>query len=311
MLHRAFEDTCLWLVKHAPKSVVAELMRVDWATVGRMIERVVDAALGEAPDALEGLRRIGLDEVSYRKGRHDLTCAVDHATGRIVWAHPGRSQRVVHLSIDALGPERAALLEAVSVDLHQMWAPVIRRRAPQARICADPFHVVRLAGEALDELRRQDWQELRRTDPERAQWLKGTRFILRRRADSLAEGQRSLVESLAETNERVYRGWLLVGQLRAVYRLTDAQEAAALLDQWILAASTSGLGPFMPVAITFEEHAEAIVNAILLGLSNARLEAMNSTVRLISHRSRGFRRLESLLALIQLVCGRISVALPT
>ncbi|MGH3114398.1 MAG: transposase [Gaiellaceae bacterium] len=48
-----------------------------------------------------------------------------------------------------------------------------------------------------------------------------------------------------------------------------------------------------------------------LGLSNARLEAMNSTVRLISHRSRGFRRLESLLAMIRLVCGKIPVTLPT
>jgi transposase len=308
---RAFEDTCVWLVKQAPKSVVAELMQIDWATVGRMIERVVDEALGEAPDALEGLRRIGLDEVSYRKGRHYLTCAVDHGSGRIVWAHPGRSKRVVGLFFDALGPERSALLEAVSVDLHQLWAPVIRERAPQARICADPFHVVRLAQEALDELRRHDWQELRREDPERARWLKGTRFILRRRADSLGEGQRALIEDLAETNERVYRGWLLLEQLRAVYRLADGAEATRLLDGWIHAAATSGLGPFVRVAITFEEHAEAIVNAIALGLSNARLEAMNSTVRLISHRSRGFRRLESLLALIQLVCGRIPVALPT
>lgn len=308
---RAFEDTCVWLVKQAPKSVVAELMRIDWATVGRMIERVVDDALGEAPDALEGLRRIGLDEVSYRKGRHYLTCAVDHESGRIVWAHPGRSGRVVGLFLGALGPERAALLEAVSVDLHQMWAPVIRARAPQARICADPFHVVRLAQEALDELRRQDWQELRRADPERARWLKGTRFILRRRADALAEGQRSLIENLAETNERVYRGWLLLEQLRAIYRLADPHEATRLLDEWILAASTSELGPFLRVAITYEENAPAICNAIALGLSNARLEAMNSTVRLISHRSRGFRRLESLLALIQLVCGRIPVALPT
>jgi transposase len=55
---------------------------------------------------------------------------------------------------------------------------VIRARAPQALICADPFHVIRLAGDALDTLRRQDWQRLRKENPDQAAWLKGTRFVL-------------------------------------------------------------------------------------------------------------------------------------
>jgi transposase len=308
---RAFEDTCVWLVRQAPKSVVAELLRVDWATVGRMIERVVDEALGEAPDWLDGLRRIGIDEVSYRKGRHYLTCVVDHETGRIVWARPGRSQRVVRAFFDELGPERTALLLAVSCDLHGMWRAVILERAPHARICADPFHVIRLATEALDTLRRGDWQRLRREDPGAARWLKGTRFLLRRRADGLEAHERSLIDGLAATNERIYHGWLLVDQLRAVYQADGREEAAALLDAWIYAAATSELEPFVRVAVTLEEHADAIVNTVELRLSNARLEAMNSTVRLISHRSRGFRRVESLLAMIQLVCGRVPVSLPT
>jgi len=71
------------------------------------------------------------------------------------------------------------------------------------------------------------------------------------------------------------------------------------------------LVPFVKVAATLTEHRDSIVNAIALGLSNARLEAMNSTVRLISHRSRGFRRLESLLAMIRLVCGKVPVTIPT
>ena len=308
---RAFEDTCVWLVRQAPKSVVAELLRVDWATVGRMIERVVDEALGDAPDWLDGLRRIGIDEVAYRKGRHYLTCVVCHDTGRIVWARPGRSQRVVRAFFDELGPQRTALLEAVSCDLHGMWRAVIEERAPRARICADPFHVVRLATEALETLRRGDWQRLRREDPGAARWLKGTRFLLRRRADGLHDRERSIIDGLAATNERIYRGWLLVDQLRVVYQAPDREEASALLDAWLYAAATSDLDPFVRVAVTLDEHAEAIVNAIELRLTNARLEAMNSTVRLISHRSRGFRSIESLLAMIQLVCGRIPVSLPT
>lgn len=308
---RAFEDSCVWLARDAPKTVVARLMRIDWATVGRMIERVVgEAAAASGEQWLEGLRRIGIDEVSHRKGRRYLLCVVCHDTGRIVWAQPGRNRAVLHAFFDELGEERCRLLEAVSADLAPAWQQVIRQRAPNARVCADPFHVIKLAGEALDTLRRQDWQRLRKQDPRRAVWLKGTRFVLRQRADTLTAGQRDLIDELARTNERVYRGWLLCDQLRAVYA-TAGNDAGVLLDQWLHAAASSLLVPFVKLARTLNEHRDGIVNAIRLGLSNARLEAMNSTVRLISHRSRGFRRLDSLLALIRLVCGRIPVALPT
>jgi transposase len=96
-----------------------------------------------------------------------------------------------------------------------------------------------------------------------------------------------------------------------VYLAQSREEARDLIDEWIFAAATSELEPFIRVAITFERHADAIANAVWLGVNNARLEAMNSTVRLMSHRARGFRRLQSLLSLITLVCGRIPVALPT
>ena len=308
---RAFEDSCVWLVRDAPKTVVSRLLRVDWATVGRMIERVVAEHVASGDDWLDGLRRIGIDEVSYRKGRRYLLCVVCHDSGRIVWAAPGKSRAVLRSFFEQLGPERCSRLEAVSADLHGAWPDVIRADAPNALLCADPFHVVRLAGDALDTLRRQDWQRLRKQNPEQAAWLKGTRFVLRRRADTLSAGQRTLIDELAETNERVYRGWLLCDQLRAVYQAEDAEQARLLLAQWLEAARTSLLVPFIRAAQTITEHAEAVVNAIALRLSNARLEAMNSTVRLISHRSRGFRRLESLLAMIRLVCGKVPVALPT
>lgn len=308
---RSFEDTCVWLCRDAPKVAVSRLMRIDWETVGRMVERVIGEATGQGADPLAGLRRIGIDEVAYRKGQRYLLCVLCHETGRIVWAAPGASQRTLAAFFDELGEERCRLIEAVSLDMQGAWPGLVRARCPRAQLCVDPFHVVKLAGEALDRLRREEWQRLRREDAERARWLKGTRFLLRRRADGLSEQERSLIDELAKTNERVYQAWLLADQLRTVYRADSPEQAEGLLGAWCQAASASGLQPFARVAATLTLNAESIVNAIRLGLSNARLEAMNSTVRLISHRSRGFRRLESLLAMIRLVCGKVPVALPT
>lgn len=309
---RAFEDTCVYLVKHAPKTTVAALMRVDWHTVGRMIERIVDehAATREG-DGLDGLRRIGIDEVAYRKGHRYLMCVTDHDSGALVWAAPGRSAATAAAFYEALGPERCAQLQAVSLDLHGGWIGATRAHAPQARICADPFHIIKLAGDAVDRVRRDAWQQLRPDDPGQAAWIKGTRFAVRRRAENLRPGDRTILDALQRDNHDIYRAWLLVEQLRAVYQAATFDDAMVLLDDWIFAALTSGLAPFIRCALTLDLHRELVVNAITQRLSNARLEGMNSTVRLLSHRARGYRRLPSLLAMITLVCGRIPVALPT
>jgi transposase len=309
---RAFEDTCVYLAKAAPKSTVAALMRVDWATVGRMIERLVaEHVAGRTGDGLDDLTRIGIDEVAYRKGHRYLMCVTDHDGGKLVWAAPGRSQTTAETFYKALGPERCADLEAVSLDLHGGWITATRAHAPNALICADPFHIIKLAGDSLDKVRRDAWQRLRDTDPGQAAWIKGTRFAVRRKASNLRPGDQTILDELQASNHDIYRGWLLMEQLRGVYQAASHEDAHLLLDQWILAALTSGMEPFIRCALTLDTHRDLVVNAITQRLSNARLEGMNSTVRLLSHRARGYRRLASLLAMITLVCGRIPVHLPT
>ena len=87
-----FDDQVAWLVTHTSKSAVGELLRVAWWTVGPIITRVVDDVRA-AHDPFDGLRRIGIDEISYKRGHKYLTVVVDHDTGRLVWAAPGRSLR--------------------------------------------------------------------------------------------------------------------------------------------------------------------------------------------------------------------------
>jgi transposase len=103
----------------------------------------------------------------------------------------------------------------------------------------------------------------------------------RRRSDRLKEGDQTILDRIAETNHEVYLGWPLLDQLRWVYLARDRDEALRSLDEWVFAACVSGLEPFVRIAITFDTRSEAI--------ANARLEGMNSPVRLLSHRVRGFR----------------------
>jgi len=177
-----------------------------------------------------------------------------------VWAAPGRSRTTLIEFFTALGPERCAGIQAISVDLHDGWMSAIRVHCPQAAICADPFHVIKLAGAALDEVRRGMWQDLRRTDPERASWIKGTRFAIGQRASNLRAGDRTILEELKVTNQELYAGWLLIEQLRGVYLAHDHHEATELLDDWILAALESGMEPFQRTALTLDRYRTEIAN---------------------------------------------------
>lgn len=140
---RVFEDQLCWLVTHTDRTTVSELMRVSWRTVGRIAERVVDEKRGER-DLLDGLRRIGIDEMSHRKGHRYLIVVVDHDTGRLVWADEGRTAKTVSRFFELLG-DRGAQIEVVSADGAPWISDPVRAACPQAILCLDPFHVAQWA----------------------------------------------------------------------------------------------------------------------------------------------------------------------
>jgi len=119
---------------------VGQLLRVAWATVGRVVARVA-ADAEQAADRFDGLRRIGIDEIACKKGHKYLTVVVDHDTRRLVWAAPGRDVATLGRFFDALGEQRCAQVRLVSADAAGWIAVTVAARCPGATLCADPFHV--------------------------------------------------------------------------------------------------------------------------------------------------------------------------
>lgn len=140
---RPFDETVAWFAACAPKSVIAELLRINWRTVGSILSRVMPERDAEDGDRLHGVRRIGIDEVSFKKGRRYPTIAVDHDTGRLLYVAEGRCNQSVPGFFDVLGRERSALITHASADGAGWIAAVLAERAPQAKLCLDPFHVVK------------------------------------------------------------------------------------------------------------------------------------------------------------------------
>jgi transposase len=306
---RAFEQQVAWLAVNTSGSAVAELMRISWRSVGRICERVA-AEAGRDADLLAGLERIGIDEISHRKGHRYLTVVVDHDTGRLVWAAPGRDKKTVEAFFDALGAKRTKRLKLVSCDMAGWIEAVLAKRCPKAKRCVDPFHVVALATEALDKVRREVWNEARKAGQgEGARELKGARYALWKNPENLTTRQQARLADIERLNRPLYRAYLLKEQLRQIYRL-PARAAIAMLDEWLSWARRCRLKPFVKLARTITEQRDGIVAAIRHRLSNARVEAINTQIRLIARRAFGFHSPQALIALAMLKLGGLCPPLP-
>jgi transposase len=144
---RDFDDQVAWLAVHSSKKAITELMRIAWRTVGSIVERISDDARARR-DPLDGLTRIGIDEISYRRGHRYLTVVVDHDTGRLVWASPGRNKATVKKFFNQLGQSRTLKIRLVSADAASWIGDVVRSRALNAKLTMDAFHVVAVRREA-------------------------------------------------------------------------------------------------------------------------------------------------------------------
>ena len=304
---RDFEDLVAFCAQQMAKSQVQALLRIAWDTVGRIVERVVADHLDER--RLTGLVSIGCDELSYRRGQRYLTNVADHHSGRIVWSSPGRNAETLREFFELLG-ERKSSIRAVSIDMSGGYEKAVRAALPDAALCFDPFHVVALAGRAVDDVRRTEWNAKGKSRTPEGKWLKNVRWALRKAPERLTDRQRTALAGVQQTNARLYRAYLLKEQLRALYHLDDPGQAPAHLDAWLAWASRSKLRPFIRLARTLRRYRDGILAAITLGLTNARLEGLHSKVRLLSHRSFGFHSAAPLIALIYLCCAGITITPP-
>jgi len=355
------ENLVAWLATKTDKTATCRLVRVDWQTVGRIIQRVGDEQLDG--DRLDDLFEISIDEVAWRKGHRYLTLVGDHRRRAVVWGCEGKGQAAadrffaeldpppddppeqakgpvqppapaimvpfgrcwtvpagegVHGAWVEFGSEidprvfaRACRLRAVSMDMTGGYAKSVRVHAPQAVICIDNYHVVALATKALDEVRRQHWNELRQAGDTAAKRFKADRWALLKNPDDLTDRQAATLHAIQTGGGKIARAWAMKEMVRAIFAPGLAVDAVdELLDRLLARLSRSRLKPFVRLARTIRKHRDGILAARRLKLSNARAEALNNKVKLIVRRAYGFHSAQAALALVHLTCGLTTLTLP-
>ena len=186
---RDFECLVAWLATRTDKSTIKRMTRINWRTVGRIVERVSAAELD--PARLDDLFEIGIDDVSWRKHHRYLTLVTDHTRRQVVWGAEGASAEVADAFFDELGKERCEAVQAISLDMGPGYAKSARAHCPRATICIEDFHVAKLGSEALDEVRREHWNELRLLgDQDAARKFKDARWALLKNPANLTDKRR-------------------------------------------------------------------------------------------------------------------------
>jgi transposase len=334
-----FENLVAWLATKTDKTAICRLTRIDWQTVGRIIERVGDELLDES--RLDDLFEISIDEVAWRKGHRYLTLVGDHRRRAVVWGTEGKGKAAADEFFQELDPleqveqdaadsaeiqaqapaeeqaeqkigERAAKLVAVSMDMTGGYAKSVREHAPQATIVIDNYHVVQLATKALDEVRREHWNELRQAGEKgAARAFKDARWSLLKNPGDLTDRQLDTLTALQAAGGKVPRAWAMKEMVRAIFAPSlTVDDVTQLIARLLSRLSRSRLEPFIRMGRTIRKHREGILAARRLKLSNARAEALNNKAKLIVRRAYGFHSARAALALIHLTCGPVTLTLP-
>ena len=301
----AFEERVGYLAQQSSKTAVSKLMRVTWRAVGSIVSRVVRRQLDLGEDRLEGLRHIGVDELSYRRHHEYITVVIDHERGHVVWSARGKSADTLRAFFDELGPDRCSEIESVTIDMSQAYISAVKDAVPGAKLIFDRFHVQRLVQNALDETRRDEVRAAQTKEDKKA--LKSTRWPLLKSPWNLTDSDVQTLEELEESNRTIFRGHILKESFAAILDRRQINVARERLCQWTIDAERSGLDHFVRVAGTVKNHIDGILEYVRTRFSNGRTEGLNGKIRTITRRSYGFHSASALIAMIFLCCGGVHV----
>ena len=309
-----FEALALSLCQELPVRQAAALLRCSDKQLWRRIEYYVSAA--RALDDMSGVSIVGIDETSLRKGQNYITVVHDLQAKRLLFACEGRDHQTVLDFADDLKAHGGdpAQIKHVCQDMSAAYAKGVAQALPQAQTSYDRFHVIAMANQAMDGVRRQEMS----TQPQAVKdalgdndrkLLKSLTWGMRRNPQGWSAKQTNAMHWLQHSTLKSARAWRLKMALRAVYAKATQEnsgvQAKADLLGWISWARRSRLEPFKKLANTLKQRIDGVVRGMLDNRSNAYVEAMNGLLQQAKRAARGFRTATHFIAIAYLRMSKL------
>jgi transposase len=281
---------------------LARLIGEHDTRVWRVLEHYVGVA--RARTSFADVERVGVDETSRASGHDYISTFVDMVAARVLFVTEGKDHTTIEefkKDLEQHGGGTSQVAE-FSLDMSAAFQKGIRETFPAAELTFDPFHVVKLMNEAVDEVRREE----QRTAPE----LKKTRYSWLKDESKQKEAERQAFEPLKNSRLKTARAWRIKEGLRDLYN-QPPEEAAEYFNRWYFWATHSRLPAVIRAAKTFRAHQAGILRWFESGLSNGLLEGLNSLIQAAKARARGFRSARKMKTIIYLLLSKLDFQLPS
>ncbi len=284
-----FEALVIDWLQEASVSAVARLVRLDWGEVDRIMARAVDRGLARRERRLP--QCIGVDETSFQKRHEYVTVVCDQEAGVVVHVADGRGRECLDDFYKAFTKEERQAVESVSMDMWPAYIASTKQYIPGAetKIAFDKFHIAQHLSRAVDKIRRQEHKALASLGDER---LKGSKYLWLQNPNNMTDKRWASFEPLRQGSLKTARGWAIKELAMSLWHYRYRGNARKAWMKWYSWAIRSQLEPIKEVARMVKRHLEGIINAIVLGVTNARSEGINAKIQWIKYTARGFRNRE-------------------
>ena len=285
------------------QKAAAEILRIPASTLSDILHRVITRT--RSTHQIRGLLTLGVDEISYLKGRKFATIVYDLDRSRVVWVGQGKGRATIDKFFnECLSEGQKRRIRWASCDMSRAYTEAIKHHCPNATLVIDRFHLVKSLNEAVDEVRKQEWRALE-GDARRA--VKGLRWLLGMHSRNRTPAQTDLLQKLRNSNRRIHRAWVLKDEFEHFWTYTDTSTARSFLKQWITSARKTRLPSMRTFAATLKLHQDHILSFIERPLTNAVAEGLNRVIKIVKNRASGFRSLEAFSDLIFLTVGDFDI----
>ncbi len=284
-----FEALVIDWLKEASTSAVSRLMGLSWNAIDGIMQRAVERGLLRREE--QSPAHIGVDETAFKK-RHDyVTVVSDQASGSVLHVGSDRKKTTLKAWYESLTEEQRESIKSVSMDMWPAFINATLESLPGAeeKIAFDKFHVAKYLGEAVDKVRRHEHKALMAEGHED---LKGSKYDWLYNPENMTRKQKQRFKALRDSTLKTARAWAIKELAMSLWHYVSKTWARKGWEQWLSWAVRSRLDPIKKVAQTIKEHLWGILNAIVMKVSNGPAEGLNSRIKMIKVRSRGFRNKE-------------------
>ncbi len=283
---RSFMAYVLDLLNFSTVLDVSRFLDVSWNVIKSIHKEKLNSLYKEIP--LADLEFITVDEFSIRKGHSYMTVFTDLKSGRVIHAVEGRSLEDIEPFFRKLAKD-APNLKAISMDMSKSYYPAAQKFLPHVDVVFDHFHVTALFNKALDEVRKNQQQNLSK---EEGKALKGGRFLLLKNYENLGSEKQTRLEALLEANEPLFLAHSLKEQFQLFWHKGSKEEAEEFFMYWGVDVLATGLEPLIKVVWTLYRHLEGILNYFKHRITNASAEGINNKIKTMKRQAYGFRDME-------------------